>query len=133
MNGAGNAADLRSIDAFVDDLALFAERFFNEHLRSECLHELRFLYNDPESGIPDSIGFRPRKLEGSEIRTPEGGKEYAAVPTQTAYELFWEPAWRQRPEDYTGCFFYTHDVNGGAVLVESGDECSPALHAQRGY
>lgn len=103
--GTGNAADLHSSEDFIDDLALFADHFFNKHLRSERLHDLRFLYDDPESGRTHSIGFTPQKLEAPEVCAPEGGKrEYAAVPIQTAYELFWEPEWRQRPEDYIGCF-----------------------------
>ncbi|EPS98895.1 hypothetical protein FOMPIDRAFT_90424 [Fomitopsis schrenkii] len=109
---AGIAADLSFPEDFVDDLAAFAGHFFDRHLRSECLRELRFLYNDLDSGYTNSIGFRPRKIKAPEVCTPEG--EYAAVPLDTGYELFWEPPWRQRPEDYMRSFLYTREDNRDA-------------------
>ena len=103
--------DLRSPEEFMDDLATFADHFFDRHLRSECLSELRFLYDDPESECTASVGFRPQKLEAPEVCGSVEKREYAAVPVQTAYELFWEPAWRQRPEDYTGYLMQPQEDN----------------------
>lgn len=90
----------------MDDLAVFAGHFFDRHLRSECLRELRFLYDDLESGYTDSIGFSPRKLDALEQCA---NRACAAVPLKAGYELFWEPAWRQRPEDYMRSFLYTRE------------------------
>ena len=85
---------------------MFSEDFFDRHLRSERMCELRFIYEDPENGSIESVGFRPQAVVATTADGPDR-RDYTAVPVNTAYDMFWEPRWRRRPDDYLRSFLYT--------------------------
>ncbi|KZT64194.1 hypothetical protein DAEQUDRAFT_47765 [Daedalea quercina L-15889] len=103
---SGKQVDLESPEDFLDDLAMFSEDFFDKHLRSERLHELRFLYDDPQTGYTESVGFRPQAASPSAADGSDK-RDYTAIPSMTTYDMFWEPGWRRRPDDYLRTLLYT--------------------------
>ncbi|KAH9922215.1 uncharacterized protein B0H18DRAFT_522738 [Fomitopsis serialis] len=89
-NQSSKQIAVESPEYFLDDLATFSEDFFDKHLRSESLQELRFLYEDPETGYTESVGFRPQIANPSAMEGPEK-RDYIAIPVDAAYDMFWEP------------------------------------------
>ncbi|TFY64558.1 hypothetical protein EVJ58_g2539 [Rhodofomes roseus] len=105
-----NKANPMSPEYFFDELVAFSEDFFDRHLHSESLQELRFLYEDPESGYTESIGFRPHAVSRLALLPDEAERRaYVAVHVDTAYDVFWQPRWRQKPDDYFRSFLYTYE------------------------
>ncbi|PCH43149.1 hypothetical protein WOLCODRAFT_164270 [Wolfiporia cocos MD-104 SS10] len=85
-----------SLDRVSWDLLYWAEELFNKHIRTPCLPELRFLYDNVDEGVRESLGFEPGWDE-----TPVGkdGKATQLFCRRNGrrYALWWEPAERTLP------------------------------------